>query len=304
MALKPSILANSYVKFVRTNPTLWGSLVNKDPDTLYFIVNNGSEDGSLYLGSTLIASGINEKTPVEDLKNVIITGEVSADQVLVSDGYGSWKNRNIYDFMPVTMKGASEAEDGAGGLVPAPATGEQNLFLQGDGTWANPTAAMETTVGNLAESLEAVQAQLTTVIGSDLNKTMRAVATEVTNSAISTLVNDAPEAFNTLKEIADWITGDHEGSVDAADLITDVANLKTIVSDETVGLVSRVGVLETSVGDLNTAVNTLAETVGGATYGLVKKVNDNATNIASNASAIIELGERLMWRELVEEVEN
>ena len=34
------------------------------------------------------------------------------------------------------MKGASASAAGGAGYVPAPTTGQQNLFLRGDGTWA------------------------------------------------------------------------------------------------------------------------------------------------------------------------
>lgn len=47
--------------------------------------------------------------------------------------------------------GASAGDAGTHGLVPAPAAGDQAKFLQGDGTWANPTAA--TAWGNITGTL-------------------------------------------------------------------------------------------------------------------------------------------------------
>lgn len=47
--------------------------------------------------------------------------------------------------------GASAGDAGTHGLVPAPAAGDQAKFLQGDGTWANPTAA--TAWGNITGAL-------------------------------------------------------------------------------------------------------------------------------------------------------
>lgn len=49
------------------------------------------------------------------------------------------------------MTGASAGDAGISGLVPAPAAGDQGKFLQGDGTWANPTAA--TAWGNITGTL-------------------------------------------------------------------------------------------------------------------------------------------------------
>lgn len=47
--------------------------------------------------------------------------------------------------------GATAGDAGASGLVPAPAAGDQGKFLQGDGTWATPTAA--TAWGNITGTL-------------------------------------------------------------------------------------------------------------------------------------------------------
>lgn len=301
MAIKPSILANSYVKFVRANSTLWNSLLNKDKDTLYFIVDDGQTKGSLYLGDALIATSLDEGLSVEDLKNVVVNGQLEANHVLVANGEGQWLNQSIYDFMPVTMVGATETDDGAGGLVPVPTAGQQGLFLRGDGSWVSPTTALESTVGNLSTKVNGLEEVLNNVIGEDVNKTIRDVALDVTNKAVTDLVNNAPEAFDTLKEIADWITGDHEGSVDAADLITDVAQLKETVYTETTGLVGRVGVLETNVSDLTEAFNILADVVGGETHGLVKDVADNTAAIEANATEISEIWDMLKWNELVDD---
>ena len=303
MAIKPSILSNSYVKFVRTNFELWNALQNRDGDTLYFVVDQGSSNGSLYLGDVLIATSIDEGLSLENLLDVAFAGDLQADQVLVYDG-ANWINQDIYSFMPGTMIGASAEEDGQGGLVPVPVAGEQGLFLRGDGKWANPTAELEVTVGNLSKALDGVGADLETVIGADTGKTMREVASDVTNTAITALVNDAPEAFNTLKEIADWITGDHEGSMDAADLITSVTNLENIVSAETTGLVTRVGALEQAKEALVQSVNDITDILGDETHGLIKDVADNTTNIEENANEIVELWKQLSWNVLVDETEN
>lgn len=53
--------------------------------------------------------------------------------------------------LPSVMTGATAADAGTSGLVPAPAAGDQAKFLQGDGTWANPTAT--TAWGNITGTL-------------------------------------------------------------------------------------------------------------------------------------------------------
>lgn len=302
MAIKPSILANNYVKFVRTNLSLWNALLQKDPDTLYFVLDENSATGSLYLGKTLIASGLDEGLSIEELNNVVVTGEVLKDQILVANGKGVWQNRDINDFMPITMVGASADVDGDGGLVPAPLKGDHALYLRGDGTWADPTVALAATVGTLAETLQDVKDNVETVIGGDWDKTMRAVAQDEASKAMANVVDGAPEAFNTLKEIAAWIAGeDGEVATNAEALIADVATLKDLVSAETTGLVTRVGTLEGEVDTLQSEVEALTQTVGGETFGLVKKVNDNAAAIEANTEAIAEVDARLKWNELIDD---
>lgn len=300
MAIKPSILSNSYVKFVRTNLEMWNALQTRDNDTLYFVVEQGASNGSLYLGNALIATSIDEGLRLEDLIDIAFAGDVKADEVLVFDG-SNWVNKNIYDFMPVTMTGATAEQDGLGGLVPVPVAGKQDKYLRGDGTWEDPTAALTGTVGKLSESLDNTIADLETVIGSDTGSSMRAVATDVTNAAIANLVNNAPTAFDTLKEIADWITGAHEGSTDAADLITSVSKLEDTVYNEETGLVKRVGTLETASQKLLESVNSLTDIVGDDTHGLVKDVADNTAAIGENANEIEALWDALKWNILVDD---
>lgn len=45
---------------------------------------------------------------------------------------GEWTTQ---DALPTTMVGASDVNNGAGGLVPAPSAGEEDKFLSGDGTY-------------------------------------------------------------------------------------------------------------------------------------------------------------------------
>jgi hypothetical protein len=65
------------------------------------------------------------------------------------------------------------------------------------------------------------------------------LATDAAASAVATVLDDAPEAFDTLKEVAEWIANNDHAS-DVATLVTDVAALKAInheayiAADETV----------------------------------------------------------------------
>ena len=115
-------------------------------DTLYFIYENAqtSRDGKLYLGLKLI-SGVGEGSTgdinINDIGDVNIDGETLADkQILVYNDYSQrWENTflsTIINTAVGVMTGATAASAGTSGLVPVPAAGDQNKFLQGSGTWA------------------------------------------------------------------------------------------------------------------------------------------------------------------------
>ena len=71
----------NYVKFIRGTPDAYTSLPEKDLNTLYFISENDSDSGLLYLGDKLIGDGNNGSSPkisLNDLSNVLI--ETIADK--------------------------------------------------------------------------------------------------------------------------------------------------------------------------------------------------------------------------------
>lgn len=153
------------------------------------------------------------------------------------------------------MIGASATQDGAQGLVPTPLAGDQTKYLRGDGTWQNPTATLQTVVDNL--------------IGSDTGKSVRTIAQEET----ALIVNNAPAAFDTLKEIADWISGNH----DAADIIA----------------------LDNRVDDLEEAVFGADGT--STTDGLVFDVSTLQTNYTNLQTTVTNIDRAVRWQDMVEE---
>ena len=56
----------------------------------------------------------------------------SDDGKVLQVSNGEW---TAQDVLPVTMVGASDEDDGEGGLVPAPSAGDEDKFLSGDGTY-------------------------------------------------------------------------------------------------------------------------------------------------------------------------
>lgn len=93
-------------------------------------------------------------------------------------------------------------------------------------------AALKTVIDAKAEGsdLDAVEDQVEILIGSDTGKSARAISAE----EVAKVIASAPEDFDTLKEIADWIENDTTG---AAKMANDIQALqaKTVLGTHTVG---------------------------------------------------------------------
>ena len=132
------------------------------------------------------------------------------------------------------MTGATDNLNGASGLVPAPAAGDNVRYLRGDGTWANPTSELESTIGLL--------------IGSDTGKTIRQIA----SSEVAKLVNGAPEAYDTLGELYDWIST-HDSIIDVQDATNRLEAVETVVfgnDDDINGLINDVSEINVDITNI------------------------------------------------------
>ena len=90
------------------------------------------------------------------------------------------------------------------------------------------TVSEKYTNKKFTEDFAPIKEKVNKLIGEDSGKTARSIAVE----EVSKIVNEAPEAFDTLKEIADWI-GKGSGTT-AADIVTNIEGLKsadTVISD-------------------------------------------------------------------------
>ena len=203
-------MPGSYVKFLRGTESAFNKLTTKDNDTLYFVyTSNDASKGSLWLGNKQIVTGtdgsgsVTTEIDLGDLKNVLMseTGVKDKDILSYDVSLGKWINRSIEEIV------------------------DRNKFLRGDGNW------VEVPVVNLTkEQINAIPNLITTVgqINGDENTEgsfRQAIKQEVTN-----LIGGASEAFDTLKEIQDWITTDGDATTK---LITRVSNLETVQNQMT-----------------------------------------------------------------------
>ena len=121
--------------------------------------------------------------------------------------------------------------------------------------------------GNVASKVGAIQNTLSTVIGEDAGKSMRAVAALV----VAEIVGDASDSFDTLEEIAAWIEAHPDGVAALvarivkleAEIVTKIA-VESIANDLTSDDATKP--LSAAQGKvLKTLINTLTTTVDGKT---------------------------------------
>lgn len=299
------ITPTSYVAFTKATEEIWGKM---DPsqrldNTLYFIVDGiDDEVGKLYLGNALIADG-NGLTSLAlgDLSDVTYGLMQHGDILMFDMSSNTWKNTNFAAEIGNLIKvfeGATAEKDGLAGLVPQPvsANSDFNKYLRGDGTWSNPTEAVEASILHL-------QGQVTTLIGSDADRSVRSIATDIATKIAgdyyNQILNNAPETLDTLGEIAAWIET-HPDLDDIVQLIQRVGTLETDVSE----LKPQVSELQTNLGTLTQKVNGLQlnfetlETNHNNLNALVLKIQ---SSVKDNADSIADIYTRLAWQELYEE---
>lgn len=289
-----------YVKFLRGTPTQWAALstADKDTDTLYFISDAEGTTGKLYLGPKLISGGdTTTATTVKDLQDVLLSEDITANSLLVYDKEkDKWVNKATSEVLASVvkvMKGATASTDGEAGLVPVPTQGQQDLFLRGDGTWADPTTELSATVA--------------TLVGEDAGKSAR----EIARGEVQKIVGSAPEALDTLEEISTWIEN-HESTVNLLDLNNKVTNLNNIVINGVKGEGEEITTpsLISQVGDLKTALTRLNTTVYGtetdSSQGLVTITSNlNAslaslnTTVTKHTSDIADIQSKLKWQDII-----
>ena len=108
-----------------------------DKNTLYFVIDEDSEYGYLYLGNKNMLGVRAGDTELCRLADVNIKEPISNYSILVyNTKTEQWENKSRSDLVFVGTNGVA---NGIGGMVPGPKIEEKSYFLRGDGTWA-PTA--------------------------------------------------------------------------------------------------------------------------------------------------------------------
>lgn len=157
---------SNYVKFLRGTPTAYHKLPQKDADTLYFVSEADATVGQLWLGEKLITSTTSPEGIIDHLSELLDVDIAGAQHGMVlgfDEIQEKWIPMEVNAAVEVSvMKGASETEDGAAGLVPAPKIGEQDYFLRGDGTWAPVNGNEDSLSFKTIDSVDAIKALIGT----------------------------------------------------------------------------------------------------------------------------------------------
>jgi hypothetical protein len=249
---------------------------------------------------------------VDQFSDVKLSNINTGDILVYNLNSKKWENTSFENYLGdyiQIFEGATETQDGKAGLVPVPTVDDINKYLQGNGTWGDPTVKVR-------EDLSSLTAQVKTLIGTDVDASVRSIATgiaaDAASAAVTRILDNAPEAFDTLKEVATWIEK-HPSAGDFTALNNRVGNLEDILRDsedeetgETIpGLVSVVNNLKLTSTDLTGRVEVLETKATDASNAILKintDLNDYKGVLAQHTTQITEINERLTWQELYEEI--
>lgn len=94
----------SYVKFQKGSQAAYDNLTTKNPNTLYFVYEEGASVGKLYIGSTLISGGDISVAngSLAELTDVILTN-VQTNNFLVYEN-NKWVNKSAADIADIILQ--------------------------------------------------------------------------------------------------------------------------------------------------------------------------------------------------------
>lgn len=228
----------------------------EDTDTQYQLVMDESNDHLLKLQSRPKTGGtwtdvVSVTLPDDSYNDTALTGRVSALETLVGDTAVATQIANAISALDLAntyeTKGAA-----AQALTDAKAYADEK------------DATISASVEDLTEDVEANTAAIATLNGTGAGSVSKQVA-----DAVAQIVSDAPEAYDTLKEISDWITS-HASS--AAEMNSDIQALEAAMDTK----VDKVAGKQLSTEDYTTAEKSkLAGIAAGAQANVIEAIQVN-----------------------------
>ena len=228
----------------------------EDTDTQYQLVMDESNDHLLKLQSRPKTGGtwtdvVSVTLPDDSYNDTALTGRVSALETLVGDTAVATQIANAISALDLAntyeTKGAA-----AQALTDAKAYADEK------------DATISASVEDLTADVEANTAAIATLNGTGAGSVSKQVA-----DAVAQIVSDAPEAYDTLKEISDWITS-HASS--AAEMNSDIQALEAAMDTK----VDKVSGKQLSTEDYTTAEKEkLAGIAAGAQANVIETIQVN-----------------------------
>lgn len=265
------------VKFLKGTASSYAGLTTKDVNTFYYI------DGKdLYLGNVKLSNGSDLTAAVADIaENAEEIGKIKTalgnltqvkfdalvERMNAAEGDINTLKSDVSG-LKTTTEGHGSRLTTVEGTVAGHVTAIQNLT--GDVSDLSENSATKAELKATDDIAKANQAAIATLNGSGDGSVAAQVA-----AGIAEVVNNAPEDFDTLKEVADWIANDTTG---AAAMQADVAKLKTDVADHETRLT-------TAEGDIDDLQSRMTDVEGVANKNK-EDIAANAGNISVNAEAI------------------
>lgn len=123
----------------------------------------------------MISSG----TSFSEINGINIENLHNGDLLIYNEDNNTWSAKSPIQVIPI-MTGATEQADGTSGLVPVPKAGSNNLFLKGNGSWADPVP-------------QVLKKQVADLIALDNEKSAREIAAEESakiKNALNPVINN------------------------------------------------------------------------------------------------------------------
>lgn len=254
----------------------------EDTDTQYQIVLDGSNDHVLKLqskpkgGQSWTDAG-SITLPDDSYNDTAITGRVSALETLVGDtAVGTQITTaisaldDVYDAKGAAAQALTDAKAYADGKDAAIAAAQ------------SAADAAQDDVDALTTDVQANTSAIATLNGTGAGSVQKQVA-----DAVAQIIADAPEAYDTLKEISDWISS-HAG--DASEMnsaiqqnTADIGELETAVA----GKVDKVEGKQLSTNDYTTTEkNKLSGIEAGAQVNVIETVQVNGSPVSPSDKTV------------------
>lgn len=272
------------VKFLKGTASSYAGLANRDVNTFYYI------DGKdLYLGNVKLSNG-------SDLTNAVASITANAEEI------GKIKTA-LGDLTQVKFDALVKKMDAAEGNIKTLKSDVEDLktttkdhgtrLASAESTVSGHTASIQGLASDLAALTDAAATKEALEATNDIAKANQTAIAKLNGSeegsvsaqvaaGIAKVVNNAPEDFDTLKEVADWIANDTTG---AAAMQADVAKLKTDVADHETRLITAEGEIDTLQLEMDDVEAKAAKNESDIATN-AGNISKNAEDIAKNAQAI------------------